>query len=261
MPEKMDITYHILKMKDSGMKMMRKNYEVPQQAIILALNRVDRDHVSGLDSIVVPDTMLANLMQYSPFPYEVPALKDVQKIIYFSYHDQAFAAYENGRFVKWGPSNMGREDAQTPRGVYYANWKGEEVQSTVDDEWILKWNFNIANKEGIGWHQYSLPGYPASHSCLRLREEDAKYLYDWAEQWVLKGTDNILAKGTPTIVFGEYPFKGEKPWMALARNPKALDLTPQMMEEALNGKLQEILANQKKLDEETASNPPTEKAP
>jgi hypothetical protein len=30
----------------------------------------------------------------------------------------------------------------------------------------LRWNFNIENKLGVGWH--SLPGYPASHSCLRL---------------------------------------------------------------------------------------------
>jgi hypothetical protein len=45
----------------------------------------------------------------------------------------------------------------------------------------LRWNFNIENKLGVGWH--SLPGYPASHSCLRL--EDAKLLYEWADEWQL----------------------------------------------------------------------------
>jgi hypothetical protein len=41
------------------------------------------------------------------------------------------------------------------------NWKAEETTSTFDDEWDLRWNFNIENKLGVGWHQYSL-GYPAS---------------------------------------------------------------------------------------------------
>ena len=63
---------------------------------------------------------------------------------------------------------MGSKAHQTTRGLHFTNWKGKEIISTVSDEWKLKWNFNIANHEGIGWHQYSMPGYPASHSCLRL---------------------------------------------------------------------------------------------
>ena len=84
--------------------------------------------------------------------------------------------------------------------MYFTNWKAEQTTSTFNDEWDLKWNFNIENKEGIGFHQYALPGYPASHSCLRLKEADAKYLYTFADQWELKGTDDIKAKGTPVIV-------------------------------------------------------------
>src|SRR5690606_24498723 len=113
---------------------------------------------------------------------------------------QAWAIYEYGDMKRWGATSMGKESAQTPTGLHFANWKGEEVQSTVDDEWILKWNFNIMNKEGVGWHQYDMPGYPASHSCLRLFEKDARFLYEWADQWVIEGTDNIKAHGTPTIV-------------------------------------------------------------
>jgi hypothetical protein len=253
LPDRIDFTYHILKMKDSGMKMLRRQYDVKQQALILALNRVDRDNVGRLDSIIIPDTLLQNFMLYSPFPYEVADLKDVKKIIFFSYPAQAFGAYENGRLVKWGPTSMGRKDAQTPTGLYYANWKAEETQSTVDDEWILKWNFNIENKEGVGWHQYAMPGYPASHSCLRLLESDARYLYDWADQWVLKGTDNILANGTPTVVFGSYPFGGTKPWLTLAQNPKALDITPEMMMAEIGAKKNEILTNQQKLEQQRSS--------
>ena len=75
----------------------------------------------------------------------------------FSYPIQAYALYENGKLVKWGPTSMGSKAHQTTRGLHFTNWKGKEIISTVSDEWKLKWNFNIANHEGIGWHQYSMP--------------------------------------------------------------------------------------------------------
>jgi hypothetical protein len=66
---------------------------------------------------------------------------------------------------------MGREKIKLQLVCFFTNWKAEETTSTFNDEG-LKWNFNIANKLGVGFHQYSLPGYP-SHSCLRLQERDA----------------------------------------------------------------------------------------
>jgi hypothetical protein len=44
---------------------------------------------------------------------------------------------------------MGSKAHQTTRGLHFTNWKGKEVISTVSDEWKLKWNFNIANQEGM----------------------------------------------------------------------------------------------------------------
>jgi hypothetical protein len=29
---------------------------------------------------------------------------------------------------------------------FFTNWKAEETTSTFDDEWDLRWNFNIENK-------------------------------------------------------------------------------------------------------------------
>jgi hypothetical protein len=221
-----------------------KSYTPQQQKIIMAVNRVDIDNLPKLDTVLLPNNLDGQVMQYLPFPQSVPYLKDIRKIIFFSYPTQTFAAYENGWLVYTGPTNMGREKDPTPTGLYYANWKAEETTSTVNDEWELKWNFNIANKEGVGWHQYSLPGYPASHSCLRMLEEDAKYMYDWAEQWELKGTDNVLAKGTPVFVFGSYPFGSAKPWWQLLNNPNALDISTSDLEAIVSPHLTEILKEQ-----------------
>ncbi|RYY59585.1 MAG: murein L,D-transpeptidase [Chitinophagaceae bacterium] len=214
--------------------------------IILAVNRTDSANLASMDSILVPDDLSGDVATYMHFPESVQALADVDKIVFFSYPTQTFAAYENGNLVQAGPTNMGRKKDPTPTGLFFSNWKAVETTSTFNDEWNLRWNFNIQNKEGIGWHQYALPGYPASHSCLRLQTNDAKKLYDWADQWKLEGADKILANGTPAIVFGSYPFDGKKPWLALLDNPTALDISESAISELVKPNLAKILAEQEK---------------
>ncbi|MFZ1451498.1 MAG: L,D-transpeptidase, partial [Ferruginibacter sp.] len=174
--------------------------------IILAVNRADKAAFAKMDTVIIPTDMTGDIAYYLPFPLNVSYLADINKIIFFSYPTQTFGTYEKGILMHTGPTNMGRKKDPTPTGLFYANWKAEETISTFNDEWELKWNFNIENKLGVGWHQYSLPGYPASHSCLRLQEKDARYLYEWADQWILDGKEIVLANGTPVIVFGSYNF-------------------------------------------------------
>ena len=237
MPERKEFTYTAVKGKDSSIKKLSG----AQLEGVLFLNRCDKDHLVKKDTVIVPNEFADDMLQYSPFPFHVTALKEIKKVVFFSYHAQVFAAYENGYLVYSGPTNMGSKKHQTPTGLYFTNWKAEETQSTFDDEWILKWNFNIENKEGIGWHQYAMPGYPASHSCLRMLEADAKKMYEWAEQWELQGTDNVRAKGTPVIVFGAYPFGSPRPWFALLQDPKALDISEDELMQEVQPHLQKIL--------------------
>jgi len=225
---------------------LAKNTDSTQIRIVLAVNRTDKANVTKMDSILIPGDLTGDVAFYLPFPLEVPYLKDIDKIIFFSYPTQTFAAYENGDLIYTGPTNMGRKKDPTPIGLFYTNWKAEKTTSTFNDEWDLRWNFNIANKLGVGWHQYELPGYPASHSCLRLQEKDAKYLYTWADQWILKDDENVLVKGTPVIVFGTYPFGESKPWLQLVQNPKALNISASEIENATKPYLNGILSEQKK---------------
>lgn len=213
---------------------------------VLAVNRTDRANVVKMDSIIVPTDLSGDIAYYLPFPLEVSSLSEVKKIIFFSYATQSFAAYEYGQLVRTGPTNMGRRADKTPTGLFFTNWKAEKTTSTFNDEWDLKWNFNIANKLGVGFHQYELPGYPASHSCLRLQERDAKYLYDWADQWELVNDQTVKYKGTPVVVFGSYDFDASKPWYQLVKNPKALDLSESSIEKDVQPFLSKILSEQEK---------------
>ncbi|SHH22140.1 L,D-transpeptidase [Flavobacterium defluvii] len=213
--------------------------------IVYAINRTDKANLKKLDSVVIPADFSGDLVYYLPFPLHVSALEDISKIIIFSYPTQTFAAYENGELVRTGPTNMGRKKDPTPIGLFFTNWKAEKTTSTFNDEWELKWNFNIENKLGVGFHQYELPGYPASHSCLRLLEKDAKFLYTFADEWILKDKENVKVKGTPVVVFGSYNFDGPKPWLQLASDPKALNISESEIEKEVKPFIQKILDNQK----------------
>jgi L,D-transpeptidase catalytic domain len=237
------IKYQLVSPKDS-IKKIFSSLDSSQKNIVLAANRVDAQNLTKLDTLLLPANLNGHLFNYLPYPVDMPYLKDITKIIFFSYPSQAFAAYENGKLIHTGPTSMGRKKDMTPTGLFYTNWKAEKTISTVNDEWELKWNFNIENDSGIGFHQYAMPGYPASHSCLRLTDSDAQYLYNWADEWVLKGTDSVLAKGTPVIVFGSYNFNAPKPWLQLSRNPTALDITVKDLELLVAPHLKDILAQQ-----------------
>lgn len=214
--------------------------------IVLAINRVDAINLKKLDSILVPTDFSGDLEYYMPFPLEVNTLDEVSKIILFSYTTQAFATYEYGTLTHVGPTSMGTEKDKTPTGLFFTNWKAVETISTFNDEWELKWNFNIENKLGVGFHEYELPGYPASHSCLRLLEKDAKRLYEFADQWELENAEKVKLKGTPVVVFGSYDFKKPKIWNTLPQDAKALSISETQLETILSPYLQSILKEQAK---------------
>ena len=216
------------------------------QRILAAINRVDEKHLQRLDSFLVPNQYYDSLAQYFPFPTQSAVLSDIDKIIIFSYPTQSFAAYEKGNLILTGPTNMGKKASKTPLGLFFCNWKSKETRSTVDNDWILKWNFNVSNIGGVGFHQYDLPGYPVSHSCMRLWAQQAEFLYYWAEQWKLNAVQQLLAKGTPVIVYGEYPFGKPRPWFVLAQDPKALDITEENLSAILQVHIATILAEQQK---------------
>jgi hypothetical protein len=231
---------------ENSKEWLKTNKDSANLEIALAVNRTDKAFFAKMDSVIIPTDMSGDIAFYLPFPVEVPYLADVDKLIFFSYPTQTFAAYENGILIYTGPTNMGKKKYLTPTGLFFTNWKAEETISTFDDEWKLLWNFNIENKKGVGFHQYDLPGYPASHSCLRLLEKDAKYLYKWADQWVLINDENIKFKGTPVIVFGSYPFGTPKPWLQLVKNPKALTISATEIEKVTTPFLETILKEQEK---------------
>jgi lipoprotein-anchoring transpeptidase ErfK/SrfK len=215
---------------------------------ILKLNRVDRGNLANVKSLIVSDN-LTDPNAVSPFPLELGIVRDLPKLIVVSRKVQAFGAYESGKLVRWGPTSTGKRSTQTPTGLYHANWKSKKTRSTVDSSWILPWVFNLDNFEGIAFHEYELPGYPASHGCVRLLQEDARWLYSWADMWILSVKDrSLLAHGTPVVIFGDYDWKRGAPWKQLNVDPNAAAITETEVEDALNGYMVVIQARSQARD-------------
>lgn len=236
--------------KDSAMSAFKKEFSSEEQYTILALNRLDTKNKWRADTLAIPDQFDHTLMAYSPFPAAVENLKNVRKMVFFSYPIQAYALYEQGKLIKWGPTSMGKRSAETKRGLMFANWKKELAISTVDSDWKLPYNVNVHNTLGIGWHQYDLPGFPASHSCLRLLMNDAKFLYNWVDIWILnKGGATVKVNGTPVMVFGDYQWGGKKPWKNLISDPKSNDISAEELKNLIEPHLEKIMKEQQKREE------------
>ena len=188
---------------------------------VLRLNRVDADHVAALDSLVLPEP--ATGFRFAPpFPVRVEAFAELPKLLVVSVPVQAFAAYDSGSLVRFGPVSTGAGASPTLPGAFNVTWKLPEHRSSVDSTWVMRWCVNIENRVGMALHQYVLVGRPASHCCIRLAESDAHWVYDWVDTWrVAPDEEHVLAAGTPVRVLGAYDFDLPAPWRRLPANATA----------------------------------------
>jgi len=211
-------------------------------SVVLKVNRRDIGHVRQGENLVVP-SRTDDLIELSPFPRTLPSVQAVTKLMLVSQTVQAFAAYEAGDLVRWGTTSTGRPETPTPNGLLHTNWKSKQRRSTVDGSWLLNWYFNLDNARGVSFHEFDLPGYPASHACIRLLTDDAEWIYGWAEQWTLTPDERqIVTYGTPVVIFGEFDHDSEPPWALLDRDPTATTITAEDAEKQIQPYLSTIFA-------------------
>ena len=207
---------------------------------VLKINRIDAKHARGR-ILIVPDSIGPEL-RYSPLPDSLPNLRHIPKFVLVSQRVQAFGAYEEGRLVRWGPTSTGKEATPTDSGLFFTNWKSKRAISTDDPSWILNWYVNFIALKGVAFHQYDLPGRPASHGCVRLLEVDARWMFQWADQWVPGRGRAVKEYGTPVLVVGDYDYRAPAPWVRLAEDPDADRVTVGEVEAALRPNLGVIAA-------------------
>lgn len=184
-----------------------------QLELLEKLNRCDRKVLRKMDSLIVPLDWDRDELDYSPLPRTLDWAKKTDTLVLVHAPMQAFGAYENGMLVHWGPISSGGPQNPTPAGAYFLNWRSKGRHSTVNRSWFLRWYFNFENHTGRSFHEYELPGLPASHGCVRLLGRDAQWMFEWGRSWKVDKTGaNIEAYGTPVVILGEYDFDNPPPW-------------------------------------------------
>jgi hypothetical protein len=194
---------------------LHERFTNAQLAILEKLNRADVEHIGRLRELVVPESW-SDELSYSPLPMKYASTEASPTFLVVYLPGQLFGAYEFGRLIRWGPVSSGSRTNRTSPGTFSLNWRSAGRASTVDPDWFMRWYFNFGNREGLAFHAYSLPGYPASHGCIRLLERDAEWLFNWGQTWALDASGaRIMSRGTTVFILGEYDFGAAPPWRSL----------------------------------------------
>lgn len=136
-------------------------------------------------------------------------------MILVSIPEQTMHVYRNGVLIGRSTVSTGSKGHSTPGGVFSILEKKQTHRSKKYDNAPMPYMQRLT-WTGIAMHSGALPGYPASHGCVRLP-------YDFS-QLLFKATE----KGG-TVVVGD----GKTPTPHLASNPGLLlapkDFTPEMV--------------------------------
>ena len=94
-----------------------------------------------------------------------------------SLSNQRVTIYDADGWILRAPVSSGQTGYETPAGVYSVIQKEEEHYSNLYDDASMPFMQRIT-WSGIALHAGPLPGYPASHGCVRMPYEFAQRLFD-----------------------------------------------------------------------------------
>jgi L,D-transpeptidase catalytic domain len=136
-------------------------------------------------------------------------------VVLASLPQQTMHVYRNGILIGRSSISSGTKGNSTPPGVFNILEKKETHYSKKYNNAPMP-NMQRLTWTGIAMHSGQLPGYPASHGCIRLPYDFSALLFD------------ATSKGG-TVVIGD----GKTPQPHLASNPGLMlapkDLTPAML--------------------------------
>ena len=97
-------------------------------------------------------------------------------LVYVDLDRQRATVYRNGVRVAVTTISSGKDGYETPTGVFTILEKDKDHFSRTYDNAPMPYNLRLSWK-GVALHAGNLPGFPASHGCVRLPMEFAKLLF------------------------------------------------------------------------------------
>ena len=90
--------------------------------------------------------------------------------------DQRVAVYRDGMLIGASTCSTGKPGHTTPAGVFVILQKDKNHHSSTYNNAPMPYMERLT-WQGVALHAGNLPGYPASHGCIRLPLEFAKLLF------------------------------------------------------------------------------------
>jgi len=199
----------------------------------LRFNRMDRRHFFEGLWIKVP-RRVEEIRGFTPMPPTFPEAETEPKFILIDQHEMFLGAYEFGRLIFSTPVAVGVEGNRLQNGTYQVDaidpWHKSSLYPVEGTERPYPMHYALRihiDKRADGWTSYwihgrDVPGYPASHGCIGLYDEemqkeyygepaqpllmDARLLYQWVVGSNLDtGTLQRINYGPKLLIMGIPP--------------------------------------------------------
>jgi len=97
-----------------------------------------------------------------------------------SLHNQRITVYDANGWILRAPVSSGQKERETPAGIFSVIQKDADHHSNLYDDAYMP-HMQRLTWSGIALHGGPLPGYPASHGCVRMPFDFAERLFDMTE--------------------------------------------------------------------------------
>jgi hypothetical protein len=202
---------------------------------VARFNRIDRRHIFPGMTIKIPKN-LDEIRDFTPMPKEYEPARQDPKFILVDLAEQFLGAYEYGRLVFSVPVATGGKDNPTPTGEYLISAVHSDHVSSLyyieDTDKLYPMNYALrffVNGDGVAFwmHGRDVPGYPASHGCIGLYDEemqkkyygfprkpvleDAKRLFEWVAG-AQEDDDkfHVVKDGPKVLITGKAPLPARR---------------------------------------------------
>lgn len=180
-----------------------------QRDLVQRVNRT-YNHLWPGKVIAVPKNLAhANLLDLAPFPKQIDPDGEGKQIV-VDQDKLAWGAYDaQGQLVKWGPISSGSDrcsdnsspTCRTMTGIFHVFSKeNEKCKSNVFPvgKGGAKMPYCMYFHKGLALHgSDDIPGYRASHGCVRMFTRDAKWLN---HEFVESSNESNNYMGTKVVV-------------------------------------------------------------
>lgn len=146
---------------------------------VLRFNRIDRKHAFEGAYLKVPVT-LTDVVGFTPMPSQLERARAYSRYVLIDRSEQFLGAYEFGALKFSMPVSTGKGNA-TPVGIFKVLARDERHRSFrypipgTTTPYPMWWGIKF--KTSLWFHSHDMPGYPMSHGCIGLYDEEMQWKF------------------------------------------------------------------------------------